>query len=150
MSRWHTLEFRVAKRPSHPFSQISVSALHNELCRRQKALPKLANKRAALASRIAGLDEQIAALGGARGVSSAKRPGLVRRGRRTPASGPSLKQIVAKMLAINGKMRVPGIIAALPKHDYLSASPNIRSMVGQALSDKEMFKRVERGVYTVA
>lgn len=55
-------------------SSLPASSLHAEFRRRQRRVPKLERKRAALLAKVAALDAKIAALGGRPAVAWAVRP----------------------------------------------------------------------------
>jgi hypothetical protein len=48
------------------------------------------------------------------------------------------------------KMTVVNAAEAVRRAGYQTTSPNFRVMVNATLLNKKLFKRVERGVYTVA
>ena len=121
---------------------LSITELHKEIRRRQRAVGTLQRKRAKLMKKVAALDAQIAANGGvARGGRGGGGGGGGRRG------DGSLAASLHKLLS--GKtMSVTDAAEAVKKAGYMTSSPNFRTMVNAQLLNKKMFKRVERGQYT--
>jgi hypothetical protein len=130
----------------------STAALVAERDRRRAALEQQAQ---AARKQLDEIERALAALGGApkRPAPAApaarrSRGGAARRGGRGGTGAP-LAQAVTDALTKHGPMRVPDLIAAMRKAGYSSASPNLRSMVSQRLTQDGRFKRVKRGVYAI-
>jgi hypothetical protein len=118
-------------------SSLSVSDLHAELRRRGGGLKRLERRRATLVKRLAGIESEIAALGG----SLRGRP---REGRR-PRNEMTLNESLSKLL--KGKtMSVTDAAEAVQKAGYRTNSNNFRTQVNIALI-KGPFKRAGRGMY---
>lgn len=119
-----------------------VSALQKELRRRSRSLKTLQRKRDRLAKKLATLDAQIAAAGGAVNGGGAART--------RARNSSTLVESMNKTLA--GKtMGVTELADAVRKNGYQSGAANFRTMVNQALlKHRKLFKKVSRGQYTTA
>lgn len=128
--------------------KISMELLRKELQRRQGRIRGLLKKRSKLVSKIATLDAQIVVAGG-RVTAHSNGTVPASAARKRPKNEMKLADAMVK--AMGGKsMSVPELVEAVKKIGYRSNSPNLRSMVAQRLiSEKALFKRVERGVYAV-
>ena len=113
------------------------------------------------------LDAQLQELGGAIGVRSSmsvgrrrgpgRPPGSGKRGPgRPPGSGrgsrprneSGLVESLRRVLSGNS-LSVSDVAEAVQKAGYKTSSPNFRTIVNQALlANKNLFRKVERGVYT--
>ena len=134
-------------------SQMSLTQLQAEIGKRQRKLPTLTKKykkavRAlAKAERaVAKYERQMSALGA---QSGGRRGGG---GGRRVRGGLSL--VASLQAALKSKpLGVSEAVDAIRAGGYQSTSPNLRVMVNQALvasKNKKLFKRVSRGVYTIA
>ncbi len=118
------------------------AALERQAQAARKQLDEVGWAAAALRGRAQALPAPAApAAGRSRGLGA-------RRGGRG-GTGALLAQVVTDALSKHGPMRVPDLITAMRKAGYSSASPNLRSMVSQRLTQDGRFKRVERGVYAI-
>ena len=110
-----------------------------ELKRREAQLKQLVGRRSTLAKKLKELDGKIVSLGGnpTGGIA-----GRVKRAR----NAFSLVEALCAILK-DQPMGIPRIMSALPTIGYRSESPNLRTMVNVALTKKEFFKRISRGVY---
>jgi hypothetical protein len=131
-----------ARRVGGGLQKFDLTMLHAELRRRERAVSRLQGKRKRLAARLARLDDEIAALGGAvsRGAGGGSR--------RRPRNDASLVDALANVL--KGKtMGVTEMAEAVQKAGYATSSANFRTIVNATLIKfKDRFKRVERGQYT--
>ena len=85
----------------------------------------------------------------ARKAKKAKKAKKVKRGRR--ATGKPLAEYLKKVLgAAKAPMRAKEIVPAVRKAGYKTFSKDFYGIVATALRDKKTFKRVSRGVYTLA
>lgn len=125
-----------AKKPS-PLSTISASELRRELAAREQQIRRLAQTRAKLAAKMAEIDRKLAMSGT---EAAEGRPPRLRN---------EVKLVPALVAALKGKELSVGEAAqAVQEAGYLTSSPNFRVMVNQALLNKKLFARVDRGVYT--
>ena len=126
-------------------SGVDISLLQAELRRRQRSVGGLMRRRERLMERVAALDEQIRALGGATGGSG-------RGGPRGPRPRNEMTLVDALQRTLKGKtMGVTEVAEAVQKNGYNTSSPNFRTIVNQALiKNRDVFKKVERGQYTAA
>lgn len=127
------------KPPAMDLARIEIKTLVTEIQKREHEVRRLIRRRAALAKQLATLDARIVSLGGC------PRSGLEPRAK-LPRRTFSLKQALRELLK-HQPMGIPRIVPALPTVGYRSDSPNLRTMVNLALLDKNLFTRVERGVY---
>lgn len=116
---------------------LSVAELQAELSRRQKGASALNRRRERLLAKLAAVEAQIDAMGGAIGGA-----------RRRPRNEMSLVEALAK--ALNGKtMSVTDVAQAVQRQGYRTSSPSFRTIVNQTLINSGKFKRVGRGQYTL-
>jgi hypothetical protein len=139
-------------------STISVTALQEELARRQSQLGSLISEHDDLSRRLDAVRTEIEALGGAvngapsrggRAGARRARPAAGGRARgRRPRNAASLVESLASVL--KGKqMSVTDVAEAVQKAGYKTTSPrHFRTMVNIALIKSGKFKRTGRGVYT--
>ncbi len=120
-------------------SNLPVSLLQAEIHRRSKSVKSLLRKRDKLAKKLANIDAQIHAAGGASGT-----------GRVRPQNSMTLVEAMAKTLA--GKtMGVSELAGAVQRAGYRSNAANFRTIVNQTLiKNRKAFKKVSRGKYTAA
>jgi hypothetical protein len=140
----------MAKRLSSSLSGLSLAEIQLELRRRQRTLPSLARKRAALMAKVAQIDAQIAALGGSSNLGragGAKTSIGSKIGSTRAANTDSLLDSLTRVLT-KKTMSVTAVTAAVQKAGYVTNSPNFRTIVNAALLNKKLFKRVSRGKYT--
>jgi CCR4-NOT transcriptional regulation complex NOT5 subunit len=131
-------------RPS-ALSNLSNSEILREVARRERKARTLARKRDKLMQKVALLDAQIEQYGGIAGRGG--RAGVSGR-RRRASNSMSLVEALTKALT-NKTMGVTEVAEAVKSAGYSTTSPNFRTIVNQALlSNKDAFKRVERGQYT--
>jgi len=144
-------------RAAAPLAHVPIEAIQAELSRRRRAAGPLIKRRAALAAKLAALDNQLTALGLGSGqeglapaMSSLRRsaaPGTRRRGR-PPRNGVSLVDTLHKLLS-GKELGVAAAAQAVLDSGYKTASKNFRTVVNQTLLvNKERFKKVARGMYT--
>ncbi|MCC7387314.1 MAG: hypothetical protein IT431_00955 [Phycisphaerales bacterium] len=140
------------RRSATGLQKYTTAALVAERDRRRAALEQQAQ---ATRKQLDEIERALAALGGAPKRPAPAAP-AARRSRGTGArrggsggKGVPLAQAVTDALSKHGPMRVPDLIAAMRKAGYSSASPNLRSMVSQRLTQDGRFERVERGVYAI-
>jgi len=119
---------------------------------------RLLQRRAELSAELAQIDKALAVLGGA-ATPAAKaprqKPTVAPKhrvdGRSGPRPGMTLGNVMEKILRDKGEpMQVKDIVAAVMASDYPSKSKHLRSMANQTLSNDKRFRKVDRGMYTVA
>lgn len=158
-------------RPSH-LSKFSLSDLHSEMQRRQRAAGGLVKRRDALLKKLADMEASISAAGIAmdgggmgggmkrgRGRPRKNAPGMTDgtvggpkarggRGGRRAVNDVTLPEALAKVMA--GKtMGVAEAADAVKASGYKTYSSNFRVQVNIALTkNPKLFRRVERGQYT--
>lgn len=121
-------------------TRMSLTDIRRELARRQRYVATLERRKERLLQRVASLDQQIRANGGANGA--------LRMGKRTRAHN-DVSLIDALAETLKGKtLSVTAAAEAVQKDGYRTTSPNFRTMVNAALLNKRKFKRVSRGQYT--
>jgi hypothetical protein len=129
-------------------SGLSLAEINRELRRRQRTVGTLERRRAALLKKVAALDAEIMANGGAAGGRGAwSRAGG---GVRTRPKN-EVQLLDALKAALKGKtMSVTEAAEAVQKAGYQTSSVNFRTIVNQTLINnlKKGFKRVGRGQYT--
>lgn len=130
----------------------SISDLRAELASKERQLTKLASARAALVKELARIDRRIAVLAGK------ARPGRVAKGRgravkkvRRRATGKPLVAYIKEALkSAKGGLSVTNVVKAVTKAGYKSHSKDFYAIVAKTLLTNDSFKRVKRGVYTLA
>lgn len=118
------------------------------MARRLRRLPGLENKRDTLIKKIKGIDQEIAELGGSslNGTLAALAKGS---GRKRPQNAVPLATALAATLK-DKVMSVTDVSEAVQKDGYRTTSPSFRTIVNQTLINRpDLFKRVDRGQYTV-
>jgi len=142
----------------------TIAELKRELAAKERQLDKLQADRKKLQRQLDVIDRQIVAMGGeapaaparrgrrkaARKTTKAARKAgkAARRGRRT--TGKPLAEYIQKVLAGGEPMRAKHITAAVKKAGYKSGAKDFYGIVAATLRDEKLFKRVSRGVYTLA
>ena len=122
-------------------SSLTVSDLESELRRRQKALPRLERQRRKLLEKLAGVERDIARLGGAGGGG---------RGATRPRNKMPLADVIFKVLDKKTPMKVSNIVEAVKNAGYRTTSNNFSTIVNQTLIKDKRFKSAERGHYLLA
>jgi len=144
----------------------TIAELRQQLAAKEKQLAKLMARRKQLAADLEAVDANIAALGGAPAKAPRKRRKAVkavrkikkikkapkRKAAREPTRrGRPLTAYVADVLKKAGKaMRVKDVMAAVSKAGYVTKSKDFYGIVATALRDETKFKKISRGVYTLA
>ena len=132
-----------------PRAQLSIAELHRLLKERDRQVRTLRKRRRDLASDLAAVDKQIAALTGGRTVRTPAAPAPARR--RRARGGMTLPQAITKVLTGAGKpMRLKVITQAVLDGGYETTSKDFYNVVSQTLHTRDEFKNVARGVYTLA
>lgn len=137
---------------------ISTSDLQAELLRREKTVRDLANRRVRLASELADLDAELAALGAPVGSGTRRRPGArpdgdtseadePRTTRRRARNAVSLADALAQCMEIRAVVTPAEAAEMVIRNGYTSTSKNLGMMVSNALARDPRFKRVSRGQY---
>ena len=99
-------------------------------------------------SEVAAIQGNGSRVGRPRGTASMR---ATRGGGGRRPKGQDLASMIAKALGTSGKpMRIPAIVSAVKRAGYMSASPAFSRIVGMRLMDRKRFKRVGRGVYSLA
>jgi hypothetical protein len=121
-----------------------VAEINRELARRQRAVAALERRRSKLLKRVAEIDAEIIANGGAAGKWSMG-------GRKRPKNTVQLLDALKDVL--KGKtMSVTDAAEAVQRAGYQTSSANFRTIVNQTLINniKKHFKRTGRGMYTAS
>lgn len=137
----------MGRRPSATsLASLSITALQQEIRRRQRSVGPLQKRRAKLVAKLEAIDAEIAALGGMSG-GMGKGGGV--RGTR-PKNELNLVDALAGVL--KGKtMGVSEAADAVQKAGYKSHAANFRTIVNATLlKHRNKFKKVARGQYTAA
>jgi len=117
----------------------SIFQLRKELNAKARELSELKLQRGKLATKLAAIDRQSAALTG--------RPSR-RAGKRT---GKPLPEYVRGVLARAGRsMRAADVTAAVLRAGYPTKSRTFKKTVAKTLADDKRFKRVGHGIYELA
>ena len=133
---------------------MTIAELRKQLAAKEAKLAKLQMKRGKVAKQLAALDSEIASLGG--GPVKTKRKGrkkvakktAARRGKRTKG-GPSLADVLAKVLVGKGEMKVAEAAKLAIGAGYKSSSSQFGNIVSQTLSGDKRFKKIARGIYAM-
>jgi chromosome segregation ATPase len=150
----------------------TIKELRRQLAAKEKQLDKAVAERSRLATRLAELDAEIAALGGAPAPKRKKRRKAAKKAGRKPGRKPgrpakkkAAKRKVAKkarrgkplaayivgvLKGAAGGMRVKNVMAAVVKAGYATQSKDFYGIVAATLRDETKFKKISRGVYTLA
>jgi hypothetical protein len=131
----------------------TIAQLRRELRAKERALGRLVSRRKKLAARLAVLDRRIASLGGANpatGTGAGGRRSKGRRRRKRATGKPLVKYIRAALARAKGGMRAKDVMRAVVKAGYPTCSKDFYGIVAAALRDTSQFKRLKRGIYTVA
>jgi len=134
---------------------VSIADLQAEIARRQSNQGALIKERDQLLRRLAEIEGELNGLGALkrpvgrpRKASNGATSATPKRRGRQPREG-SLPSVLAGVLA--GKtMSIDEAVVAVREAGYQSSAANLKSMVNQALSNRKLFKRVSRGMYTAA
>jgi len=130
---------------------LSTSVLRRELERREQGAARLARRRAKLAAVLAGLDEELSALGvastiGRRGRKRGRPTGRKLRGRRAQ-NEMTLLEAIRKGVRLGATISPTEAAAAARRAGYRSSSPNLAMMCANALAKTREFRRTGRGAY---
>jgi hypothetical protein len=145
---------------------MSIVELRQKLEASEKKLKQLLGQRGSLAKQLAALDARIAALGGkapangrrkkkapraARKRPAAKAEAPIAKAPRKRATGRALAEYITDVLkpAADG-MRVKHVMAAVAKAGYATKAKDFYGIVAATLRDDSRFKKISRGVYTIA
>ena len=130
----------------------TIAELKRELRAKERAVGRLVSRRRKLAARLEALDRRIESLGGqAASTGSAGRSAKGGRRRRRRATGKPLVKFIQKALArAKGGLRAKDVTTAVVKAGYPTHSKDFYGIVAAALRDTSKFKRLKRGVYTLA
>ncbi len=130
---------------------LSTRDLRRELDRRQSGVKKLQVQRAALAKRIAAIDEELAEFGIAaaslRSVGAGKRGAAKGAGRKRAKNDMTLPQAIMKHVAVGVTVSPAQAALAAKKAGYKSSSANFGMIVANALAKDKHFKKLGRGRY---
>lgn len=131
----------------------TIAELKRELRAKERTLDRLASRRKKLSARLAALDRKILALGGEvpSAAAGAGRKAGRRAKRRRRATGKPLANYVAAVLGkVKKGMRAKDVMKAVLKAGYPTYSKGFYGIVAAALRDTSKFKRLGRGIYTLA
>ena len=131
----------------------TIAELRAELAAKEKQVSKLRAQRQKVMKRLAALDRDIAVLGGRavtgkpKAAKKAKRRIAARK--RRSRSLPSLADVLAKVLAGKGAVKVADARKLAIAAGYRSTSSQFGNIVSQALITDKRFRKVSRGVYAL-
>ena len=128
----------------------SIADLHKELAVKEGQLAKLRTQRDKLARQLTGIEREIAVLGG-RPVKikrKGRRKVAARKGRRA-RGGPSLADVLARVMADKGNVKVAEAAKLALGAGYKSKSSQFANIVSQTLSADKRFKKIARGIYAL-
>lgn len=138
------------RRGGRKLAVVSTADLRAELQRREGQVGRLMSRHNELATEMARIEAELAALGitATGGGPRRGRRGAVA-GRRRARNDANLEESLAKVL--KGKtMGVTEVAEAVQAAGYKTTSPNFRTIVNQALLRSTLIKKVARGQYTAA
>ena len=128
----------------------SITDLRKELAARETQLAKLRAQRDKLVKQLAGIEREIAVLGG--GPVKIKRKGRKRiaakKGKRATGE-PSLADVLARVMENKGNVRVAEAAKLALEAGYKSKSSQFGNIVSQMLSADKRFKKIARGIYAL-
>ena len=128
----------------------SIADLRKELAAKEGQLAKLRAQRDKLAKRLTGIEREIAVLDG-RPVKikrKGRKKAAAKKGRRA-SGGPSLADVLARVMADKGNVKVAEAAKLALGAGYKSKSSQFGNIVSQTLSGDGRFKRIARGVYAL-
>ncbi len=128
----------------------SIADLRRELAAKESQMAKLRAQRDKVAKQLAGLDRQIAALGGE--AAPARKPARKRAPKdrtRAARSTRSLGDVLAEVLGNKGNVKVAQAAKLALEAGYKSKSAQFGNIVSQTLSVDKRFKKISRGVYVL-
>lgn len=132
----------------------SIAEIRRELADQEKKLTKLKAQRKRIVKQLAGIDSEIAALGGK--PANAKRRGRKEVAKKITAKkvkrtrgGPSLADVLAQALEGKGQVKVAEAAKLAVQAGYKSKSSQFGNIVSQTLSGDKRFKKIARGVYAL-
>ncbi len=120
---------------------LSIAQLQKYVAAKKNEYAELNRERSKLQAKIAKIDAKLAAIGGS-SVGGGKPGGRAK----------NAKSLVATIVELLEKapkgMGVGDILQGVEDSGYRSTSPNLRSMINQALiKEKKKFSKIDRGVY---
>jgi len=132
----------------------TIRELRRELTVKEAHLGKLQKRRAALIKELQSLDREITSLAGGlplRGGRVGRLPATIPAVVRRRATGKPLVKYIEDVLGKAGhSMRAKDVASAVTKAGYPSQAKDFYGIVAATLRDKKHFKRLRRGVYTLA
>jgi hypothetical protein len=147
----------------------SIQQLRRELLVKEKELDRLLVQREKLAAKLKGIDKKIVVMGGEvpHGKRGPGRPRKLRKSaKKTPHARKALMRIRRRPGRATGKplleylreilgkapkgLRARDIALAVRDAGYKTYSKDFYGIVAAALRDKNNFKRLSRGIYTLA
>jgi len=134
-------------------SSVSFADLQREMQRREALVGQLVNRRELLAQELEAVDREIfnssggAGVGGGRGGRRGRPVTMRRGGKRDGRSRGGMSLVAALSQVLSGKtMSVKDMASAVKGAGYKSSSPNLRTMINQALiKRKDAFRKEARG-----
>ena len=128
----------------------TIAELRRELAAKERKLKTLTAQRSKLTAQLSAVDREIAKLGGAPAKAKPKsRKKTTVKKRRRVQRGASLADVLAKVLAGKGRVRVAEATKLTLGAGYKSKSSQFGNIVSQMLSDDKRFKKIARGVYVL-
>jgi len=134
----------------------SISDLRAELDAKERQLGKLRSRRAVVARELDKIDRQIGVLEGKGGrVKAAPKrakavPKRARRAKQRATGKPLTAYITDALKSAKGGVSVTNVVEAVQKAGYKSYSKDFYAIVAKTLLTDDRFKRIKRGVYTLA
>jgi len=127
-------------------TKLTLDEMLAEIKRRRKTIAKLNRKRDALLKKLAAVDAEIKANGGAAVGGATKAP---RAGAKRPRNEMSLVDAMASVMSKEQPMSASDIEKAVLKKGYQSGSSNFKTIIFQALGKDKRFKKAARGQYVL-
>ena len=139
---------------------VPLADLEAELARRRSDLQKLEAERDRLLARLAGVERQIAAVGGETTAPAATGPEGRKKKKRTAKKAPngrrrrrgdqpSLPDMLAQIMSPTEPRRVVELAEEVRRRGYRTKSSDFAGVVSAALSGNPRFKKVARGQYVL-
>ena len=138
----------------------SIHDLRAELDAKEKQLAQLQSRRTAIARELDKIDRRIAVLAGKAGQVKARRVKAAgKRGKAVKPAGGARRRATGKPLTAymkdalkspKGGLSVTNVVKAVTAAGYKSYSKDFYAIVAKTLLTDDSFKRIKRGVYTLA
>jgi len=147
-------EIRMPRKPKSP----TINELRRQLAAKERLLARALSRREKLLARLESIDEELRAIGGKIPVAKRRKR---RKAARKPAKGvtkrkragrgkPLAEYIVRVLKGAEDGLRVKEIEAAVRKAGYKTRSKDFYGIVAATVREDSRFKKLRRGVYTLA